>query len=115
MGRALGAGSTLSFDGEEPVEVKYWPPEKLGQFTGDYFEAQDEVRRLIKESVEIRLRSDVPLGVFLSGGVDSTVVAFEAAKILGGNLDSFTVKASSQTLDESGVAARTAKELGIRN
>ena len=113
--QVLPSGSTLTFDGAEPVVKSFWSRESVNSFPGNYEDAQEEVRRLVRESVKIRLRSDVPLGVFLSGGVDSSVVAYEAAEMLGGDLDSFTVKTSNEALDESGVALRTANALGIRN
>ncbi|MBC8117075.1 MAG: asparagine synthase, partial [Candidatus Saccharimonas sp.] len=47
--------------------------------------------------------------------IDSSVIAYEAAKQLGQDLDSFTVSTSDPAFDEAPVAARTARELGIRN
>lgn len=73
------------------------------------------VRERIGESVRLRLRSDVPVGVFLSGGVDSTIVAIEAAKEVGESLRTFTVKMDDPALDESVVAADTARALGVRH
>jgi len=73
------------------------------------------VRERIGESVRLRLRSDVPVGVFLSGGVDSTIVAIEAAKEVGESLRTFTVKMDDPVLDESVVAADTARALGVRH
>ncbi len=73
------------------------------------------VRENIRESVRLRLRSDVPVGVFLSGGVDSSIIATEAAREVGDSLRTFTVKVDDPALDESATAAATARALGVRN
>jgi asparagine synthase (glutamine-hydrolysing) len=80
-----------------------------------YDEALERVRTLIRESVGLRLRSDVPLGVFLSGGVDSSIVALEASKVLGDSLNTLTVSIPNANFDESPVAERTARFLGVKN
>ena len=67
------------------------------------------------EAVRARLHSDVPLGVFLSGGVDSSIIACEAAKLVGSDLQTFTVGVDDPRYDESAVAARTARQLGVRH
>lgn len=92
----------------------YWEP-TFGPKRDDSREASArEVRRLIRDATAVRLQADVPLGVFLSGGVDSSVVAYEAAKIVGPALQTFTV-ATGGALDESAIAARTAKKLGVKH
>ncbi len=111
----LPQGSCLRFDGEQVRIDSYWNPEPSESFSGTYEEALEEVRRRLKESVKIRLRSDVPVGVFLSGGIDSTVVAYEAAREIGSELQTFTVGTESRELDESSIAKRTAEMFGIRN
>ena len=111
----LPPGSCLRFDGEQLKIESYWDPKLNESFSGTYEEAQEEVRQLLKESVRIRLRSDVPVGVFLSGGIDSTLVAHEAAKEIGSELHTFTLGTNNHELDESGIAKRTAERLGIRN
>jgi asparagine synthase (glutamine-hydrolysing) len=97
------------------VEIsRYWSPRFEPKHNVDSATAVEEVRRLIRESVRLRLRSDVPLGLFLSGGVDSSVVAYEAAIALGSSVQSYTI-AMEEGFDESPVAKRTAKALGIHN
>jgi asparagine synthase (glutamine-hydrolysing) len=64
------------------VDVRrYWqpPPRAVGNRTMDRREATTRIRELIGEAVRIRLESEVPLGVFLSGGLDSSIVVAEMA------------------------------------
>src|SRR5439155_9444848 len=72
-------------------------------------------RALVSEAVRLRLRSDVPLGVFLSGGVDSSIVAYEAARQVNETLQTFTVSMGHEELDEAPLAQRTAQTLRVRN
>jgi asparagine synthase (glutamine-hydrolysing) len=68
--------------------------------TGTYFE--HEVRRLLGVSVDLHLRSDVPVGTYLSGGMDSSIITSLAAERHGPGLIAFTGKFSdSQAYDES--------------
>ena len=112
---ALGAGETLEFDGQHISVEKYWRPIRRPTSSVSFSEAQSHVRTLISEAVRLRLRSDVPLGVFLSAGIDSSIVAYEASKIVGSNLKTFTVSVPSSILDESAIAKRTAQALGVEN
>ncbi|MEK6257014.1 MAG: asparagine synthase (glutamine-hydrolyzing) [Planctomycetota bacterium] len=112
---SLPPGSWLSSDGERADMQPYWQLDYTRKVRMPYGEVLERTRELISDSVKVRLRSDVPLGVFLSGGIDSSVIAYEAAKQLGQDLDSFTVSTSDPAFDEAPVAARTARELGIRN
>ncbi len=70
-----------------------------------------EARRLFDESVRTRMISDVPLGVFLSGGVDSTLVAIAAAKQSSERLQTFTVGYDVGSVSETAQARRTAAYL----
>ena len=112
---ALGAGESLEFDGRHLSIEKYWSLVRRPKSLLSFSDAQSEVRTLISEAVRLRLRSDVPLGVFLSGGIDSSVVAYEASKIVGGSLKTFTISVPGTSLDESPIAQRTAQALGVEN
>lgn len=107
--------STLRIDCQGQVSKKYWESSSCTPRMENREEVLEQVRTKIGEAVRIRLRSDVPLGVLLSGGVDSSIIAYEAAKELGSDLHTFTVGTSESDLDESAVASRTAKRLGVRN
>ena len=73
----------------------------------------EELRVLLAQSVKRRLVSDVPIGVFLSGGVDSSAVAAFAARELGPNaLHTFSIGFEEPTFDESSYARRAAAFVG---
>ncbi|ULH14253.1 asparagine synthase (glutamine-hydrolyzing) (plasmid) [Deinococcus sp. KNUC1210] len=111
---ALLGGHWMRFKDEQLQIEQYWHPEFSPKTDLSYEDAQERTRELMGEATRIRLRSDVPLGVFLSGGVDSSVVVYEAAQQLGDSLQTFTV-ASEGAHDESPVAVRTAQALGVQN
>lgn len=74
--------------------------------------AADELHELLTDAVRIRLEADVPLGAFLSGGIDSSVIAAIAQRELGGSLKTFTVRMPDGSFDESEHAAKVARHLG---
>jgi asparagine synthase (glutamine-hydrolysing) len=111
---ALPPGSWLRFHAENLEIHQYWQPEFFPKSDLTFEEAQARTRDELAEATRLRLRSDVPLGVFLSGGVDSSVVAYEAAQIVGDTLQTFTVNTGAG-FDESPVARRTAAALGVKN
>lgn len=73
----------------------------------------EHLRGLVRRAVERRLMSDVPLGVLLSGGLDSTLIAYEAARLSPG-VHSFTLGFLGSD-DECDTAQRTASALGTRH
>jgi asparagine synthase (glutamine-hydrolysing) len=72
-----------------------------------------EVRQLLEESIRVHLQTDVPLGVFLSGGIDSTIVAKLSAKYSSNAIKTFSIgfEDGPEHLDERNIARRTAKLL----
>jgi asparagine synthase (glutamine-hydrolysing) len=74
--RKLPPAHTLVFNEQGPTIARYWQPEYRTKTSLGYEEAKQELIRILTDSVRLRLISDVPLGAFLSGGVDSgTIVA----------------------------------------
>ena len=90
--------------------VRYWEPRFIVDFdhTEKYF--VEELRRLIEESVRIQMRSDVPVGTHLSGGMDSSLVTMLAARFSTGSLKTFTgAFAEGPEFDESSYAREVAE------
>src|SRR5690606_11517973 len=69
----------------------------------------------LEDSVRLRLQSDVPLGVFLSGGVDSSLIAALAQRNSQEPVETFTIGFADPRYDESAHARRTAEALGTRH
>ncbi len=91
----------------------YWDLPPVGEEEGKT-EKQwvDEIEALLWDATRIRLRSDVPLGVFLSGGIDSGLVAAAAARQVKG-LCSLTVGFPGEREDETALALASARHLGL--
>lgn len=90
---------------------RYWTPVPRN-LTGDYSAL---IRETVADATKIRLRSDVPLSISLSGGIDSSIVLYEAAVNCGYTGETFSIRYPEAHEDESGVASRFAESLGIRN
>jgi len=91
---------------------KYWEieKEKMGSYASSYQEAKTELRELLKDAVGIRMHADVPLGVFLSGGIDSSLVAALATEN-SERIKTFCIKFKEKGFDESVFAANIAEHL----
>lgn len=74
--------------------------------------APKEVRELLEESVRIRMRADVPVGAFLSGGIDSTAIVGIAKKYSDRSIRTFTMGFPSMRMDERREAKMTAERFG---
>jgi len=89
-----GSFATLSLNNKEISYEKYWSVETFynkSKSPKKYEEAREELHNLLISSCEYRMVADVPVGVFLSGGYDSTAVAAILAKNNRGKLKTFTI------------------------
>ncbi len=78
-------------------------------------EAAEEVHRRLREAVRMRLVSDVPLGVLLSGGLDSSTMAEMACEAAGGRVKTFSIAFEEKSFDESSYARQVAERLGTEH
>jgi len=111
----LPPGHVLTFaDGRIEV-APYWQPSRgENSSIADEAEGIDRLEHLLDASVRERLVADVPLGIFLSGGVDSGLVAALAARHASA-ITAFTVKMPALSFDETPHAIKVAVHLGIKH
>jgi asparagine synthase (glutamine-hydrolysing) len=72
----------------------------------------DEMGALLADSVKLRLVSDVPVGIFLSGGIDSSSVVALARRVAGGEIKSFSVRFQEEEFNEAVYAEKVARRYG---
>jgi asparagine synthase (glutamine-hydrolysing) len=113
----LEAGCSLRARVDGPIrgERFYDIANHIRPFGGSYAQAVDELDGLLHEATRLRLRSDVPLGVFLSGGIDSSLIAAIAAKQSATEILTFSIAFADEGYDESPFAAQVARWLGTRH
>lgn len=112
----LPAGAMLRVSASGSQTVRYWALEAAPKpFAGRFAEAVDQLEDLLTTAVTLRLRSDVPLGVFLSGGIDSSLVTAIAARQCRGEASTFSIGFTEDAFDESRYAERIAQHLGTRH
>jgi asparagine synthase (glutamine-hydrolysing) len=93
----------------------FWKPKIEVQSGLSEREWVEETRRRVLETVNAHMLSDVPVGAFLSGGVDSSAVAAAMARSSNSNFKAFTVGFPGSPRDETEAAARIARHLGIEH
>ncbi len=118
----LPPGSWLSFTaGDDPAAVTpraYWDLKEVAErgaaepFGGSARDAVDQLQRLLAEAVRLRLMADVPLGAFLSGGVDSSTIVALMQQQLDRPARTFTIGFEEPQYNEADYARRVAEHLG---
>ena len=106
----------LSMEQPEPVETVYWSAQQVcavaEPFAGSRQEASVRTETLLRHAIEGQQLADVPVGAFLSGGIDSTLVVALMQELSDRPVRSFTIGFEDAAFDESPFAARIAKHLG---
>lgn len=116
--RKLKPGCWLKLDSAGRSEVvPYWrlSPTAGADAPRTEAEALDQLDEIVADAIKYRLVADVPVSVFLSGGVDSTLVAAMSARRLGQKLTAFTVGFPGFAEDETAAARETACFLGLEH
>ena len=115
--KKIPAASYLIWD-KKGIEVRpYWSlfdPQK-GENILSEAEAELRMMELLKESVKRRLISDVPLGVFLSGGIDSSAITALAQSEVPGKVKTFSIGFEDPSFDESKYAILASKYIGTEH
>lgn len=114
--RKLEPGHYLIVDDQGVTKTRYWNLEQIGTdeslATAREEDLLDELDALVDRSVKQRLVSNVPVGAFLSGGIDSSLVAAMMTRHANGPVRTFTIGFGDPSFDESGHAQAVASHLG---
>src|SRR5258707_3037225 len=114
--RRVEAGTYIRFTQQGRETVRYWDPESFAIRRLPYAEALSSARALMERAVEKQVMSDVPVGVFISGGLDSSILASLAAKFIGvDRVHTFSAQFAEESYDESGDAAVLARRIRTKH
>lgn len=117
----LEPGCYLDFQpGSRPELCSYWnatPQKERSSHPFNLSESVviDDVEQAVRDSVQRQLVSDVPLGAFLSGGVDSSLVVAKMKEILGTEVQTFSIGLDQKGYDESDTAAQVSQLIGTKH
>jgi len=117
--KKLTPGCILSFSpGKEPIESRYWSAMDVAlagvenPFAGSDRDAEEHLDQLLRSAIGYRMIADVPLGVFLSGGIDSSVVTAFMQAQSSKPVKTFTIGFREDRYDEATWARSVASHLG---
>ncbi|NJB67040.1 asparagine synthase (glutamine-hydrolysing) [Desulfobaculum xiamenense] len=125
--RKLPPGATLTITPADvavrriPEPARYWDVRTMAlrgmaaPFAGNLDDATDRLQTLIDDAVGLRMLADVPLGAFLSGGIDSTAVVAAMQRIGSRPARTFTIGFDAKGYDEATHAREVAKRLGTEH
>ena len=114
--RKIPPGHRLKVSGAGETQLeRYWRAWPDPELPSDDAEIETYLVDLLRDSVRLQLRSDVPVGALLSGGIDSGLLVALAAERTGRPLNTFTVRFEGAAADESPLAAQVAERYGTRH
>jgi asparagine synthase (glutamine-hydrolysing) len=114
--RKLESGSCLELSQSGIKQEKYWTPLSTINHNISFDDAGKEIIRLLREAVRSRMISDVPFGVFLSGGIDSSLNVALMAELMDRPVDTYTVGFKElEKYNELEYARKVAKQFGTNH
>lgn len=117
----LPPGHFMLVDPDNHIRIEpFWTSEfpdqaEHNQYPASLDEAAQQLRDLLVDATQIRLRADVPVGAYLSGGLDSSSTAALVHHYTGNRLETFSIAFSDEAFDESDFQWQMAKHLGTRH
>lgn len=114
--KKLGIAEQMVIEDGRIKQERYWSPDHLARFDGSAAQAAERLEELLLDSARLELRSDVPVGIFLSGGVDSSAVAALAAQVNGAEaVKTFTIDFAGKGGQDAAFAQMLAQRLGAEH
>ena len=109
--RQLNPGTCLILKDKQITEPKYWDLPEINEkdLVTDKTVVQEQFKKLFMDSVRLRMRSDVPFGAFLSGGLDSTSIVSIMSDISNYPVETFTIGFNEKSYDERTLAKEVAE------
>ncbi|MCK5311737.1 MAG: asparagine synthase (glutamine-hydrolyzing) [Desulfobacteraceae bacterium] len=104
---------SISEDQKPYWSLPYYPPEL--QWKGSQEDTAEKLRELLEDAVRLRLRADVPVGAYLSGGLDSSIITSIIAKKFNNRLKTFSLGFEEKAFDESAYQSEMIKFLGTNH
>ena len=110
-----GHYGVISGDGQIYIAPYYRLPAEEPAFTGSFEEATEAVQAALLQSVHLRLRSDVPVACYVSGGLDSSIITYLAQRENKHPVRSFSISFDDPQFDESTYQRMVADQLGTEH
>jgi asparagine synthase (glutamine-hydrolysing) len=113
---SLPAAHTLTVKASGIELREYWElPLECDDERDSIAATSERIAERLEEAVQLRLVSDVPLGVFLSGGIDSSALAMLMRRVSPEQVKTFTISFVNEAFDEAAQAKQTALKLGVEH
>ncbi|HEX3280226.1 MAG TPA: asparagine synthase (glutamine-hydrolyzing), partial [Pyrinomonadaceae bacterium] len=110
--RKLEPGHSLRYRKGEITIERYWQPDFSHKLDIDEREAGEQAIKILRDAVKVRLMSEVPLGAFLSGGIDSSAVVALMSEESSAPVKTFSIGFEEQDFSELHHARRVAEHVG---